>query len=119
MAGLIDYDLEFSDGQHVRTSGHAIVGRNPSLDNLADQLDGATDATLVTLQDPKKALSRTHFAIGQYEDTLWVADLGSGNGTVLTYPNGSTHNLEPGVRYEVDPGCRIQAGPYSLIVHYG
>lgn len=106
----------FSDGQVVETAGYGVVGRNPSAERLADQLDGSTDVRLITVADDAKSISRVHFAFGPFEDYLWVADAGSGNGTRLIYPDGSSFRLEPGTRYEVDPGSRVTFGSFWVEV---
>jgi hypothetical protein len=102
----------FSDGQTVETAGYGVVGRNPSATTLGDQLDRSGDVRFVTVVDEAKSISRTHFAFGPFDDTVWVADAGSGNGTRLVYPDGSAFPLEPGVRYEIDPGSRITFGSF-------
>lgn len=102
----------FSDGQTVETSGYGVVGRNPQPEKLDEQLDGTSDPVLVTVHDDAKSISRTHFAFGPFDDLLWVADAGSGNGTKLIYPDGSSFVLAPGTRYEVDPGSRITFGSF-------
>ncbi|AMM21041.1 hypothetical protein AX769_13975 [Frondihabitans sp. PAMC 28766] len=106
----------FSDGQVVETAGYGVVGRNPSAERLAEQLDGSQEARLVTVVDDAKSISRTHFAFGPFDGLLWVADAGSGNGTRLIYPDGSAFTLEPGVRYEVDSGSRVTFGSFWVRV---
>lgn len=102
----------FSDGQVVETSGYGIVGRKPTAERLSDQVDASTDVALVSIADDSRSISRVHFAFGPFDGLLWIADAGSGNGTRLIYPDGSSFALEPGVRYEVDPGSRVTFGSF-------
>lgn len=112
----IPYRLLFDDGTVKSVVGYCVVGRRPSLDNIAEDLDGSDQVELVKITDPTRSLSRTHCALGQFDDVLWVTDLGSNNGTMLVYPNGSTHRLKPRMRYELDPGCVIRAGTHTIAV---
>lgn len=116
------YRLVLDDGPVVEVAGdtarYCVLGRRPDLATVGGALDGVVDAVPVTIDDPSRSLSRTHCALGPFEDVLWVSDLGSANGTVLVYPNGSAHRLEPGVRYEVDPGSRILLGVHGLMVDF-
>lgn len=112
----ITYRLLLDDGSMHSVVGYCVFGRGPSTEGLDDEVDGSDQVDLVEVDDPTRSLSRTHCALGQFEDLLWVADLGSNNGTMLVYPNGSTHRLEPHVRYELDPGCVIRAGTHTITV---
>ncbi|GAA4667006.1 FHA domain-containing protein [Frondihabitans cladoniiphilus] len=110
------YRFTFSNGAVVRASSYGVVGRNPGLRPLDEEVDGSSDVTLVTIPDPLKSISRMHFVFGQYDGALWVSDLDSVNGTTLVYPDGSSFECAPGVRLEVDPGSRIEFGSFSATV---
>jgi pSer/pThr/pTyr-binding forkhead associated (FHA) protein len=112
----IPYRLLLDDGTVRSVTGYCLLGRRPTTEGLTDEIDGSSDVEVVEVEDPTRSLSRTHCALGQFEDLLWVTDLGSNNGTMLVYPNGSTHRLEPRVRYELDPGCVIRAGTHTITV---
>lgn len=115
---LISYRLMLDDGSVQSVTGYCILGRRPAIDQLGDEIDRSTEVTVVQVDDPTRSVSRTHCALGQFEDMLWVNDLGSNNGTILVYPNGSTHRLESQVRYELDPGCVIQVGKRTITVRW-
>ena len=86
-------ELQISDGRKVRLRGASTLGR--------------TEANDVALPDAK--VSRRHAVIHrQGPSELWLADLGSRNGTFL---NG-TKILVPTLLSDQD---RIEIGPYRLI----
>jgi hypothetical protein len=113
------YRLEFTDGQVIETEGYGIIGRNPGMHPLGEEVDYFKDASLITIKDSSKSVSRMHVAFGQYEGTLWVTDLGSGNGTTIAYPDGGTFPCEPGTRYEVDPGSVVTFGNFAFVAKLG
>lgn len=102
--------LEFDDGQVVDVAGYGVVGRRPDAAKVADDIDGSSDAVLVSLTDEGKSVSRSHLVFGVLDEVFWVADAGSGNGTTLVYPDGNSYRLDPHQRYEVDAGSFVTFG---------
>jgi len=45
---------------------------------------------------------------------FWVMDLGSANGTTITYPGEGTFACDPKTRHEVDPGSVVRFGGASF-----
>ncbi len=83
--------LEFPDGATVSLpSPHVVVGRRPQ---------ATEDATLVSLPDPSRSLSRTHARLRRdmATDTWTIEDLGSSNGVATVSDTGEATWLTSGV----------------------
>lgn len=83
--------LEFPDGATVSLlSAHVVVGRRPQ---------ATEDATLVSLPDPSRSLSRTHARLRRdmATDTWTIEDLGSSNGVATVSDTGEATWLTSGV----------------------
>lgn len=111
--------LEFSDGQRVPTRGNGVIGRNPGVYEPGTELDDPRRVQRITVHDPEQSVSRAHLAFGQYEGVFWVMDLGSANGTAITYPDGGTFACEDRTRHEVDPGSTVWFGKQSFLLAPG
>jgi pSer/pThr/pTyr-binding forkhead associated (FHA) protein len=105
--------LDFSDGQHVETAGNGVIGRNPAVHTPGTEFDDPARVELIALPDAK-SVSRAHLAFGQYEGVFWVMDLGSSNGTTISYPGEGTFACDPNTRHEVDPGSIVRFGSESF-----
>ncbi|WBU38688.1 RDD family protein [Homoserinibacter sp. YIM 151385] len=92
--------LVLPDGQVVPVDADVYLGRAPT----APQDPGAR---LVTLADPQRQLSRTHARFGLAGETLWVEDLGSGNGTSLRRQDGRNWRLTPEQRIAIPEGAGV------------
>lgn len=112
----VTFVLEFSDGQRVETSGNGVIGRNPAVHTPGTELDDPAHVELVTVADDAKSVSRAHLAFGQYEDIFWVVDLGSANGTTISYPGEGTFACDVNTRHEVDPGSVVRFGNASFVL---
>ena len=110
----VTFVLELSDGQRVETTGSGVIGRNPAVHIPGTEFDDPAHVELVTVADDAKSVSRAHLAFGQYEDVFWVMDLGSANGTTITYPGEGTFACDPNTRHEVDPGSIVRFGNASF-----
>lgn len=110
----VTFVLDFSDGQHVETTGNGVIGRNPAVHTPGTEMDDPAHVELVTLSDDAKSVSRAHLAFGQYEGVFWVMDLGSANGTTITYPGEGTFACDPDTRHEVDAGSTVRFGNASF-----
>lgn len=97
--------FRLDDGEVVRVDRPGYIGRRPSAP------DGSMpDALLVTVPDPDRSLSRTHGRFGVKNGRIWFEDLGSGNGSALTLPDGRTGKLTPHQRIALAPGTRLHLG---------
>ncbi|WP_434315641.1 FHA domain-containing protein [Leifsonia sp. P73] len=108
------FALDLSDGQHVETSGNGVIGRNPASHTPGTEFDDPAHVEMVTVADDAKSVSRAHLAFGQYDGIFWVMDLGSANGTTITYPGEGTFACDPNTRHEVDPGSIVRFGNASF-----
>ncbi len=106
--------LDFSDGQHIETMSEGVIGRNPAVHTPGTEFDDPAHAELITVADDAKSVSRAHLAFGQYDGVFWVMDLGSANGTTITYPGDGTFACDPNTRHEVDPGSIVRFGNASF-----
>ncbi|MFE4468254.1 FHA domain-containing protein [Leifsonia sp. NPDC056824] len=108
------FALDLSDGQHVETAGNGVIGRNPASHTPGTEFDDPANVEMVTVADDAKSVSRAHLAFGQYDGVFWVMDLGSANGTTITYPGEGTFACDPNTRHEVDPGSIVRFGNASF-----
>ncbi|MCA0379755.1 MAG: RDD family protein [Actinobacteria bacterium] len=102
--------LSFDTGQSqlVAAEGSILLGRKP---------DASThDEQLVSVRDPDGTVSKTHLRIDVQSDTLWLADLGSTNGSEVFDEMGEGTELRTGhpVRFEV--GSRVRIGHRSFTI---
>ena len=110
----VTFVLDFDDGRHVETTGNGVIGRNPAVHTPGAELDDPAHVELIELPADASSVSRAHLAFGQYEGVFWVTDLGSANGSTITYPGEGTFACEPHVRHEVDPGSVVRFGRASF-----
>lgn len=97
--------LQLTDGRRLPLAGRVVIGRDPSWWESSPE-----SATLVAMDDPHMALSKTHLVITARTDALLVEDLYSTNGTEVAWPDGTRCALTPG-----EP-LRLAAG---AVVHFG
>lgn len=90
-------------GNRTELDSVAVVGRKPTRPATIDV------AQLVPLADPGRMMSKTHALIETDEDSAWITDLGSTNGTALLQ-NGQGVEFAPNERTPVQPGARLQLG---------
>lgn len=112
----VTFVLDFSDGQHVETSGNGVIGRNPAAHTPGTELDDPAHAELITVADDAKSISRAHLAFGQYDGIFWVLDLGSANGTTIVYPGDGAYACDRNTRHEVEPGSTVRFGNGSFVL---
>ncbi|MBX9718450.1 MAG: zinc ribbon domain-containing protein [Microbacteriaceae bacterium] len=102
--------LQFSTGESYTVLGSGLAGRNPHPE------PGEYVDHLVTILDPGRSVSKTHFEFGQQAGEFWVSDRHSGNGTVLREPGAEPRPCEPGRRYPIVRGTRIDIGEQFVVV---
>lgn len=90
--------------------GAVVIGRGPSA------LPEYPGAQLVQANDPSKSISKTHALIGVDDDGLWVADLGSTNGTFVVTTSGEETQVQPGAPVRVSADSTIELGQYVIRV---
>jgi len=104
------YILTLDTGEAMSVSGPGVIGRAPR------PRDGERCDHVVRVDDPQRSLSRTHARFGIDARGFWVADAGSGNGTVLVLPSGQSVVVEPERPTPVPSGSTIRIGDRSLLV---
>ncbi len=102
--------LQFSTGESYTVLGTGLAGRNPHPE------PGEYVDHLVTIVDPGRSVSKTHFEFGQQEGVFWFSDRHSGNGSTIREPGAEPRPCEPGRRYPVVRGTRIDVGEQFVVV---
>jgi len=97
----------------VEVAGAVVIGRGPVT------IPEYSTAQLVTASDPSKSVSKTHALLGIDAKGLWVADLGSTNGTFVITPTGGDVRVQPGAPVYVPPGSDVELGQYVITVELG
>ena len=108
--GGVRFVLQFSTGESYTVLGSGLAGRNPHPE------PGEYVDHLVTIVDPGRSVSKTHFEFGQHEGVFWFSDRHSGNGSTIREPGSETHVCEPGRRYPIARGTRVDIGEQFVIV---
>ncbi|WNB85973.1 FHA domain-containing protein [Cellulomonas sp. ATA003] len=103
-------ELALSDGRTVTVAGSALLGRDPV------PRAGETPGTLVTMDDPERAVSKTHLAVGVDASGAWVVDRRSTNGTVVTLEDGQQIICVPEERVRLSEGVAVGFGGHSFAV---
>ena len=102
--------LQFSTGESYTVLGTGLAGRNPHPEP-AEFVDH-----LVTIVDPGRSVSKTHFEFGQHDGVFWVSDRHSGNGSTIREPGSEPRPCEPGRRYPIVRGTRIDIGEQFVVI---
>ncbi|WP_156044063.1 FHA domain-containing protein [Cellulomonas sp. HZM] len=100
-------ELALNDGRRVVVEQVALVGRNPA---------AAVDVQLVRVVDPGRSVSKTHLQVAVSPAGVWVADRGSTNGTVVTFPDGAqvVCPVDQPIRLRV--GATVSFGDYTFVL---
>jgi len=103
-----DLDLCLADGTRARvTSAGLVVGRRRSSATEPD----ASSTPRLELEDESRSLSREHaHLVADAPGRVRVTDLGSGNGTTVQRPGGTTVELVPGAPLVVGVGDVLYLG---------
>lgn len=102
--------LILSDGSKIAVKGLVILGRNPVAHRNWPK------AQLVSVPDKSKSVSKTHAMVEADAQGLWVTDLKSTNGVVVTYADGREVEANSDERLSLDDGCAIELGMFSIRV---
>jgi hypothetical protein len=94
----------------VVLAGALVIGRSPVT------IPEYSQAQLVKASDPSRSVSKTHALLGIDATGLWVADLGSTNGTFVITPTGGDVKVQPGAPVYVPSGSDIELGQYVIQV---
>jgi len=102
--------LQFSTGESYTVLGSGLAGRNPRPE------PGEYVDHLVTIVDPGRSVSKTHFEFGQEGGVFWFSDRHSGNGSVIREPGAPARPCIPGHRYPIVRGTRVDIGEQFVVV---
>jgi hypothetical protein len=102
--------LVLPDARHVEVLTALLVGRDPSANA------NWPGAALLTIDDDAHSVSKTHAVFEVDAEGLWVTDLNSTNGVVITQPDGTELDLDPNVRGSIHPGADVELGDYIIQV---
>ncbi len=104
------WNIELSDGQRLTVATAALIGRGPSADARWP------GASLVSVVDSTKTVSKTHAVFEVVADSFWVTDLNSSNGVLVEGPDGTEYDMEPGVRIAAPSGSSVLLGDFLVKV---
>jgi hypothetical protein len=102
--------LVLPDGRAIVVATTTLIGRNPG---SSARFPGAK---LERVEDPAKSVSKTHAVLQSDSEGLWITDLGSTNGVILTQPDGAEVDLEAEVRTLVLVGATVDLGDFVMRV---
>jgi hypothetical protein len=102
--------LVLPDGRHHVVEKAVLVGRDAAPNAKWP------GAQLLSVADGTKSVSKTHAVIEVDSEGLWVTDLASTNGVIVTTPDGGETDLDGDQRVRVEPGCDIELGDYIIQV---
>ena len=105
------WTLDLPDGSVEVIVGSVIVGR------AATPVPGRVGARLLSIDDPTRSVSKNHAIFTDDNGTLYVEDLESMNGIVVTRVDGHESEAVPGVRQRLDHGSTVELGDLLLTVY--
>jgi hypothetical protein len=104
----VRWEMELPDGRNVQIRETVVVGRHPSPPS-----DTPTAAS-VSLVDHTKSVSKTHAMLHVRDGMVWITDLHSTNGTVLTNPTGEIVVSTAGNPMPAGDGWQVGFGDYVV-----
>ena len=102
--------LTFSNRQTVVVSGRALVGRKPVA------AEGETFDQVLSIADPGRTISKTHFQLEWRENALWISDRGSANGVRVDHSAGDHVMLAPLEPHQLEHGDVVNLGTETFTV---
>jgi len=104
--------LVLPNAEPVAVEGAVLLGRHP------EALPEYPMAAIVRIVDPNRSVSKSHALLGVDGTGLWVADLGSTNGTFVRTPTGGDARVDPGAPVYAPVGSSIELGQYRVQVAF-
>ena len=98
----VRWQLVGSDGAVIEIDGTIVIGRDPSSELIAG-------ASVVSIADKERSMSKSHAALTATDDELFVEDLHSTNGVRIV--RGSEEvEIQPGARVRLRAGEKLLLG---------
>lgn len=101
------------EGREVPVEGVLYLGRNPVA------TAAHPDATVLSIDDTTKSVSKTHAMVEVEAGVLWVHDLDSTNGVWVVTAGGDAIEVIPGQRSAVPAGGSVELGEFVIPVEHG
>jgi len=100
--------LEFTNGRQVDVDRTILIGRSPR----AERSSASELPTLLPVESPGQAISRTHLKISIEGERVLLEDLNSTNGTEVIAAAGETTHLLPGEQALLSDGMMVSLGDH-------
>jgi Double zinc ribbon/FHA domain len=108
--GGVHWRLVLPDGRQIEVPAALLVGRDPAVNAKWPA------AVLLAIDDEAHSMSKTHAVFESDAGGLWVTDLDSTNGVVITNADGAELDIDSNVRTPIQPGSDVELGDYILQV---
>jgi hypothetical protein len=105
------WSLNLPNGGVEVVQGSVIVGR------AATPLPTRPGARLLSIDDLTRSISKNHAVFTDENGFLFIEDLDSMNGIVVTRSDGHVTDLIPGERLRLDHGSRVELGDVQLTIN--
>ncbi|POH61989.1 hypothetical protein C3B59_15610 [Cryobacterium zongtaii] len=103
------WQLTLADGQTIPVTGSLVLGRDPAPVTRRA-------ATMVSVIDPARSVSKSHALVELVDGELWVTDLHSTNGVTVSDVHGARTPVTPGVRTAMGAGVSLSLGEFAVQV---
>ncbi|POH65758.1 hypothetical protein C3B60_12905 [Cryobacterium zongtaii] len=103
------WQLTLADGQTIPVTGSLVLGRDPAPVTRRA-------ATMVSVIDPARSVSKSHALVELVDGELWVTDLHSTNGVTVGDVHGERTPVNPGVRTAMGAGVSLSLGEFVVQV---
>ena len=100
--------LEFTNGRQVDVDRTILIGRSPR----AERSSASELPTLLPVDSPGQAISRTHLKISVEGQRVLLEDLNSTNGTDVIASEGESTHLLPGEQALLTDGMMVSLGDH-------
>lgn len=103
-----EWQLVFADGRRTPLAGSVVIGRDPVAPTARP------DARALSIDDPARSLSKTHVLVDVEGGRVFVQELNSTNGIVVTSATGIRNEMPAGSRRQLASGDCIALGDVTL-----
>lgn len=103
------WQLVLADGQSIPVTGSIVLGRDPAPVTRRA-------ATMVSVNDPARSVSKSHALVELIDGDLWITDLHSTNGVSIVDRSGERTPLDPGIRTALVAHQTLSLGEFTVAV---